>query len=486
MADNLKPYDPNKGFISFRLNPEAIKEELKALIPYYNTLKFYHDNPDAPISETAQIAAQETPFIGSLLRGDYGNAAQEAILMGMPVKAKKGYVKMPNGKKIKLDKEVIVDQAKTDKYKDILDKANEREWAGAEYEGPGYSTYGAYEDVPMIGSEGKYPLTPREFESMTDGRYKQHMPTAKDVNRDFKDYLDEMVGYGEIDRATANEWYRDYKVEPGDYTAKDAKAYNDMIEDISKGNVYYENLYDKQREFGNKVTNYWDNDKRTKRWKDYKKLQDKYPDAYFNSDEIGTGIVAFDKDANLTQPYVNQVINDLDAFRKKYGAPDESNLKSAYDFANKVIESRIREPKYEGIGTASWLKDDIDIRPYVLKIGEPNKWNYNNPYYDILKESGEYAVTPKDFNKIVDNARLDNTMAAHRQAIQSYANDVKRGLIDLKELTPQQKLKYNQKVSEILEPIINDTQYTIEQKKDLITKRMEGLAEEIRIDMDTN
>ena len=41
MADNLKPYDPNKGFISFRLNPDAIKEELKALIPYYQTLKYF-------------------------------------------------------------------------------------------------------------------------------------------------------------------------------------------------------------------------------------------------------------------------------------------------------------------------------------------------------------------------------------------------------------------------------------------------------------
>lgn len=27
MADKLKPYDPNKGFISFRLDPDAVKED---------------------------------------------------------------------------------------------------------------------------------------------------------------------------------------------------------------------------------------------------------------------------------------------------------------------------------------------------------------------------------------------------------------------------------------------------------------------------
>ncbi len=485
MADNLKPYDPNKGFISFRLNPEAIKEELISFIPYNRTLRYFHDNPDAPISETAKVAAYETPIIGALLSGEYSDAAKEAILMGMPVKAKKGYVTMPNGKKIRLDKEVIIDQAKTDKYKEILDKANERSWAGSEYDGPGFSTYSSFEDVPMMGVEGKYPVTLREFEDMTDAKYRPRMPTAREVNRDFKDILDEFVSNGEIDRATAKDWYSTYKVDPSDYTAKDAKAYNDMIEDISKGNVYYENLYDKQREFGNKVTNYWDNDKRTKRWKDYKKLQDKYPDAYFHSDQIGTGDPAFDGDANLTQPYINQVINDLDAFRKKYGAPDESNLKSAYDFANKVIESRIREPKYEGHGSA-WLGDEIDLSPGRLDVKVPNKIIYDNPYYNILKESGEYAVTPKDFNKIVDNDRIDNTMAAHRQAIQRYADDVKSGLMDLSGLTSQQKLKYNKQVSNILEPIINDTKLTIEQKKALITKEMKGLAEEIRIQREFN
>lgn len=85
MADNLKPYDPNKGFISFRLNPEAIKEELISFVPYNRTLRYFYDNPDVQISETAKVAASETPILGSLLAGEPVDAAKEAILLGVPV-----------------------------------------------------------------------------------------------------------------------------------------------------------------------------------------------------------------------------------------------------------------------------------------------------------------------------------------------------------------------------------------------------------------
>lgn len=80
----------DKSFIEFRLDPDNIKEELSQLIPYYETLKYYHENPDAPISETAKVALNETPFIGSLLRGEPVDAAKEAIIMGMPIPTTKG------------------------------------------------------------------------------------------------------------------------------------------------------------------------------------------------------------------------------------------------------------------------------------------------------------------------------------------------------------------------------------------------------------
>ena len=85
MADNLKPYDPNKGFISFRLNPDAIKEALIEQVPYNRTLRHIYNNPEGDISETAKVAASETPILGSLLAGEPVDAAKEAILLGVPV-----------------------------------------------------------------------------------------------------------------------------------------------------------------------------------------------------------------------------------------------------------------------------------------------------------------------------------------------------------------------------------------------------------------
>lgn len=87
MADNLKPYDPNKGFISFRLNPDAIIDELGNLIPYRHTIGLL--DSEAPWSEVGKSAVREIPVLGSILMGEPVNALKEAILFGFPVG--KGY-----------------------------------------------------------------------------------------------------------------------------------------------------------------------------------------------------------------------------------------------------------------------------------------------------------------------------------------------------------------------------------------------------------
>lgn len=85
MPESFKPYDPNKSWIEWKLDPEEIKEKLLSLIPYRNTLEYFHNNPNAPISETMTMAAHETPILGSLLAGEPTDAAKEAILFGFPV-----------------------------------------------------------------------------------------------------------------------------------------------------------------------------------------------------------------------------------------------------------------------------------------------------------------------------------------------------------------------------------------------------------------
>lgn len=84
----MEPYNPNKSFIQFRLNPDAIKEELISFIPYNRTLRHIYNNPEGDIRETAEVASSETPILGSLLAGEPTNAVKEAVLLGSPVKYK--------------------------------------------------------------------------------------------------------------------------------------------------------------------------------------------------------------------------------------------------------------------------------------------------------------------------------------------------------------------------------------------------------------
>lgn len=83
---------PNKSYIEFRLNPNAIKEEALNLIPWpVGTIaREMYKNPNGSAIETIKQVGRETPFIGSLLRGEYGDATKEALLFGSPVKLSKG------------------------------------------------------------------------------------------------------------------------------------------------------------------------------------------------------------------------------------------------------------------------------------------------------------------------------------------------------------------------------------------------------------
>lgn len=97
MADKLKPYDPNKGFISFKLDPDYIVDQLGNLIPYRNTIGMI--DSEAPWSEVGKSALSETPVLGRLLAGEPLDAAKEAFFLGSPVKApakfKKEISKLP-------------------------------------------------------------------------------------------------------------------------------------------------------------------------------------------------------------------------------------------------------------------------------------------------------------------------------------------------------------------------------------------------------
>lgn len=102
MADKLKPYDPNKGFISFKLDPDYIVDQLGNLIPYRNTIGMI--DSEAPWSEVGKSALNETPVLGSILMGEPLDAIKEAFLFGTPANAplaKKQLSKFKPGAEIK-------------------------------------------------------------------------------------------------------------------------------------------------------------------------------------------------------------------------------------------------------------------------------------------------------------------------------------------------------------------------------------------------
>lgn len=98
----LRPYDPSKPWISVNL---PTKEELIAatlgLIPGYRALKNFHDNPEGPISETLDLAAEDfIPLYGSLIKPaikgddiDAEQALKEAAIFGIPMP----YTRFPKG-----------------------------------------------------------------------------------------------------------------------------------------------------------------------------------------------------------------------------------------------------------------------------------------------------------------------------------------------------------------------------------------------------
>ena len=98
----LRPYDPSKPKIAINL---PTKEEIIAatlgLIPGYRALKNFHDNPEGPITETMDLAAEDlVPLYGSLIKPafkgediDAEQALKEAAIFGIPMP----YTKFPKG-----------------------------------------------------------------------------------------------------------------------------------------------------------------------------------------------------------------------------------------------------------------------------------------------------------------------------------------------------------------------------------------------------
>lgn len=118
----MEPYKPNKPWISVNL---PTREELIAmamgLIPGGRALKYYHDNPEGPISKTLDLATEDlVPFYANLIKPavkgediNLRNNLIEAALIGLPLNG-------PRGARRTDPKRVPIDEARTAEFNQKL------------------------------------------------------------------------------------------------------------------------------------------------------------------------------------------------------------------------------------------------------------------------------------------------------------------------------------------------------------------------------
>lgn len=101
-GETFEPYDPNKPLFTWKPDWSRTKEYLKSIIPGANAVDFYANNPDAPISETLSLLAEDfVPFYGNIKNdGDASDFITEAALMSLPM-AKRAKATNPKHKMYK-------------------------------------------------------------------------------------------------------------------------------------------------------------------------------------------------------------------------------------------------------------------------------------------------------------------------------------------------------------------------------------------------
>lgn len=84
----FRPHDPSKPRISINFpSKEELIANILGLIPGYRALKNFHDNPEGPISETIDLAAEDiVPFYNAIKNGDdIGDYLNELAMAAVPI-----------------------------------------------------------------------------------------------------------------------------------------------------------------------------------------------------------------------------------------------------------------------------------------------------------------------------------------------------------------------------------------------------------------
>lgn len=393
------------------------------------------------------------------------NASIIAKLSKVPKKK----VKLKNGKTVQVrDYLPEIDEKK----QEILERTGQSQHELAYSETGQYSDYNYDKDGANWRQNEKDNNMGSNYRDVF-GNYKTTVYTPKEHNAEFKDYLDEAVDEGFMDKSEARDLYadREYQGEKLKQANKDTKDYKKLINGLTEENAIVSpyKLEDKIHVFNSDAE--WKAKKeRAAKYRDYLKNKYNLPENesldYYIRDFIDDGKQtmwdayteeiekALGKNKNNFIQETQQIAQNNPIVIPEYNEP----IYTAYDLANDI--DNLEKYSYkdysnynDGLGELdpedSWYSEVISVDKLPRKNARDYNWKsskLNKEKHDALdkylKESiKDYRLTYDDYIDIMNNIDVeDNIGAATRYYLDSWKD------YNTNEINSNKKLKKKQKL----------------------------------------
>ena len=380
-------------------------------------------------------------------------------------------------------KKVKLKNGKTVQVRDYLPEIDEKkqeilERTGQSQHELSYPETGQYSDYSYDEDGANWRNNEKDYNMGSDyrnvfGDYKNKVYTPKDHNAEFKDYLDESVGEGYMDKSEARDLYsdREYQGEKLKQANKDTKDYQKLINGLTEENAIVSpyKLEAKIAEFTSDAKRKARKE-RAEKYRDYLKNKYNLPENedlyYYISDFIDYGKQtrwsgytdeiekALGKNKDKFIQETQQIAQNNPIVIPEYNEP----IYTAYDLANDIDNlEKYRYVDYsnynDGLGeldpTDDWYSETISVDKLPRKNSRDYNWlsrklskEKHDALDEYLKESPkDYRLTYDDYLDIMNNLEVeDNIGAATRYYLESWKD------YNTNEINSNKKLKKKQKL----------------------------------------
>ena len=400
-----------------------------------------------------------------------------ASLIAKLSKVPKKKVKLKNGKTVQVrDYLPEIDEKK----QEILNRTGKSQHELSYPETGSYSDFSYDEDGANWRNHEKYNNMGKNYMDVF-GDYKTTVYNPKEHNAEFKDYLDESVAEGYMDKSEARDLYadREYQGEKLKQANKDTKDYKKLINGLTEENAIVSpyKLEDKINKFSSDAI--WNAMvERAAKYRDYLKNKYNLPENesldYYIRDFIDDGKQtmwdaytdeiekALGKNKDKFIQEAQQIAQNNPIVIPEYNEP----IYTAYDLANDI--DNLEKYNYKdysnydkGLGeldpTDIWYSEAISVdklprknsRDYISK-----SWKLNKEKHDALdkyldKSPKDYRLTYDDYLDIMNNLDVeDNLGAATRYYLDSWKDYNTNKINSNKKLKKKQKLDLLQQLDD--------------------------------------